>query len=129
MARKGWDSLSPGYRARIEKAGLTRADYEVGQSLQKARGHANTPEHPRQFDASKYPKYASERRRLTSQVEQKKHRIFSGGPKWNPNKSRAHIRDKPPSMKLLRWAINADEQDILNAIREDPETFYFLGYH
>lgn len=129
MARKGWDSLSPGYRKRIESAGLTRADYEAGQSLQRARGHANTPEHPKKFDASKYPRYATERRRLTRDVEQKKHRIFGGGPKWNPLQSRTHVKDKPPPMKLLRWAVNASDEDIRDALREDPETFYFLGYH
>lgn len=129
MARKGWNALSPGYRARIEKAGLTRADYEAGQSLQKARGHAETPEHPKQFSPAKFPKYAAERQRLTTAVERKKQQIFDGGPKWNPARSARHIREKPPSLAMLRWALQASEQDIRDAIRHDPETFHFLGYH
>ena len=46
MARGTWESLSGPYRKRLEKAGITRRDYESGASLQRARGHAETPEHP-----------------------------------------------------------------------------------
>ena len=43
--RKGWDALSPGYRARLEKSGITKTYYDRGLSLQSARGHRQTPEH------------------------------------------------------------------------------------
>lgn len=43
--RKGWSSLSPGYRARLTKAGITESQYTSGVSLSKARGHGATPEH------------------------------------------------------------------------------------
>lgn len=36
-ARKGWDALSAATQARYEKAGVTRAAYEAGASLAKAR--------------------------------------------------------------------------------------------
>lgn len=129
MARKGWDALSPAYRARIEKAGLTRADYEAGTSLTRARGHANTPERPSRYDPAKYQKYAAERRRLTAAVEDRKRELFGDRPRWNKERSDRAIREKPPSLKLLRWALEADENELIDAIRESPETYRFLGYH
>jgi hypothetical protein len=129
VARKGWDALSPGYRDRIKKAGLTRQDYEAGQSLSKARGHQNTPEHPRQFDSKKYPKYAAERSKLTKELERKKEGMFYNSDRWSRTKSDRAIREKPPSMAMLRWALAADDEDLLDAIRESPETYHFLLYH
>jgi hypothetical protein len=43
--RKPWSELSPGYRARLEKAGITKSQHARGATLKKARGHAKTPEH------------------------------------------------------------------------------------
>ena len=43
--RKGWDSLSPSYRRRLSRNGITRARYERGHKLDVARGHGGTPEH------------------------------------------------------------------------------------
>lgn len=37
--RRGWDSLSPAYRNRLKRNGITRRAYESGASLEKARGH------------------------------------------------------------------------------------------
>lgn len=51
--RKSWDSLSPAYRARLSRGGVTRRQYESGASLAKARGHGATPEHPR--EAARHP--------------------------------------------------------------------------
>lgn len=45
MKRKGWESLSPAYRKRLERNGITASAYAQGASLQKARGHRTTPEH------------------------------------------------------------------------------------
>ncbi len=129
MARKGWNSLTPAYRARIEKAGLTRADYEAGTSLTKARGHANTPERPSSYDPNKYQKYNTERNRLYAKVEQRKQELFGDRPRWDRGRSDRTIREKPPSLALMRWALEASEEEIIDAIREDPETFRFLCYH
>ena len=129
MARKGWDALSPAYRARIEKAGLTRADYEAGTSLTRARGHANTPERPSSYDPAKYQKYNQERKRLIGLVEQRKQQVFGDRVRWDKGRSDRAIREKPPSLKLMRWALNASDEEIFDAIREDPETHRFLMYH
>ncbi|WP_146051196.1 hypothetical protein [Streptomyces noursei] len=52
MARN-WEKLDDNYQARLEKAGIDRAAYESGASLKSARGHRETPEHPR--DAARCP--------------------------------------------------------------------------
>lgn len=36
--RKGWDSLSPAYRARLKRNGITEKKYAGGANLAKARG-------------------------------------------------------------------------------------------
>ncbi|MFF0625677.1 hypothetical protein [Streptomyces sp. NPDC004296] len=52
-SRREWSALSDGYRARLERKGIDRAAYESGASLKSARGHRETPEHPR--DAARRP--------------------------------------------------------------------------
>lgn len=44
-ARKGWSELSPAYRQRLQRGGITEKQYTSGVPLSKARGHAKTPEH------------------------------------------------------------------------------------
>lgn len=39
MARKPWESLTPRYRARLERKGVTKASHESGAPLYAARGH------------------------------------------------------------------------------------------
>jgi len=129
MARKGWDALSPEYRKRIEKAGLSKADYEAGGSLKKARGHSNTPERPSQYDKKQYPQYARERAKVERDIETKKQLIWGDRPKWNAKKSKGNLAKYPPSMRLMRWALQATKEEIQNALREDPGTFAFLGYN
>ena len=46
MRRRAWAALSPAYRTRLERGGITRELYEQGWSLSAARGHAATPERP-----------------------------------------------------------------------------------
>lgn len=67
--RKGWQQLSPGYRARLEKNGITKAQYDAGKSLAKARGHSQTPEHGIKEairKPAKYRKYINKRTRTGS---------------------------------------------------------------
>jgi len=55
------DSLTPAYRRRLERGGVTRKEYESGASLSGARGHAATPERPTRADNK--PGYAGYRKR------------------------------------------------------------------
>lgn len=129
MARKGWQSLSADYRRRMERAGMTQQDYEAGHSLQKARGHANTPENPRSYDAQKYQKYHSERTRLERELNDRKQQLFGGSVRWDDNRSKYNIREYPPSLKDIRWAVAADDEELLDAFRESPQEYAWLGYH
>lgn len=93
MARN-WDNLSAGYRQRLERSGVTRGQYESGASLEKARGHKETPEHPERAEANpqKYQKYLNERKNLVAKIQRAKRDMFSGSPKWNPKGSGRNIR-------------------------------------
>lgn len=129
MARKGWDNLSAAYRERIAKAGMTREDYEAGQSLSKARGHSKTPERPSSFDPKKFPQYASERQRLANDLVRRKREFFYDRPKWNPLQAKKIIDKLAPPLKDMRKALSWTKDEWLNAIRESPEQWAFLGYH
>jgi hypothetical protein len=63
MAGRSWDNLSPKYRERLSRAGVTKRQYESGANLSKARGHGQTPEHPREAHRKpeKYSDYISRR--------------------------------------------------------------------
>jgi len=66
MARaRSWDSLSEAYRRRLSRAGITKSQYQSGTNLSKARGHAQTPEHPReaQKHPERYKKYIQKRQK------------------------------------------------------------------
>lgn len=129
MARKGWNALSPGYQARLKKAGISRSDYEEGQSIKAARGHAVTPERPSQANPNTHTAYVTERNRLISRIVQKKQGWFGTSPKWNPTRSMRPFKDNPPAMaNLKRWA-DLSREEWLDALREDDTTTAFLGYH
>lgn len=139
MARKGWEALSPGYRKRLEKGGISKADYAAGRSLSKARGHSQTPEHPTdKISKTKYPAYYNKRQKLMQDFVAKKQRLWgalqneyrrNGRRRYDPNRAVENVRDGKMSNALLEWALDADEGDLLDALREDPETFAFIGYH
>src|ERR1700722_16012146 len=63
--RKSWESLSPAYRTRLSRGGVTRGQYELGARLANARGHGATPEHPEDAakNPEKYREYNRKRRR------------------------------------------------------------------
>lgn len=70
--RKAWELLSEAYRKRLIKAGITKAKYVAGESLQAARGHANTPEHPEDAYKGKYAeKFAQYRYRRAERLRKK----------------------------------------------------------
>ena len=129
MARKGWDSLKPDYRKRLERNGISKTDYERGASIKAARGHEKTPERPRLSNPQQYPQYHTERQRLENAVNRKKQEVFGTSPKWNPAKAKAVTARRAPSLARLRWALAADPEEWLSAIREEPESYSFLGYH
>lgn len=136
MARKGWDRLKSDYRERLERNGISRSDYENGVSLKKARSHEKTPERPRNYNAELFQEYHQSREALTARLVERKRELFGDtpadpkhGPRWNPERSAQYIRDYSPPLRLMRWALEASTEELLDAIRDDPETYAFLGYH
>jgi hypothetical protein len=72
MARN-WDSLSDSYRHRLERNGVSRDDYESGQSLSVARGHGLN------------------RDALIAEIQGYKRELHDGARRWNESKSLKHI--------------------------------------
>jgi hypothetical protein len=58
--RSGTGYVSESYQRRLQRAGVTQAQYRNKSfSLAAARGHRETPEHPKDFEKNRerYPKY------------------------------------------------------------------------
>lgn len=127
MPRKGWNSLSADYRARLEKNGISKRDYEKGASIQAARGHKATPERPSQ--AAAFPTYQAQRQKLVAKVTSRKQAFFGTSPKWNPLRAAKIFNAKPPSMANLKYWASLSEEEWLDAIRQDADTAAYLGYH
>jgi hypothetical protein len=119
MARsRNWESLSPTYRARLQRNGITQDAYLRGDKLGSARGHkpGHTPEHPQ--DAVKNPgKYRgyqpkkdirlsrAERDKLEAATIRNADRELGHRIKYNPQT----VRQNVPRMtyKQLIQAVNA----------------------
>ncbi len=129
MARKAWESLSPGYRQRLERAGMTRQDFKQGRPLAAARGHGATPEHPHRYDPAKYPKYHRERVRLEKQLQARKRMLWGASPRWDDDRSERHIRESLVSLQRLRDLMSLDDEEIIDAARETSDTYKLLYYH
>lgn len=96
MARKGWLDLSSDYRHRLERGGISRSDYERGESLSSARGHAATPERPERAESK--PEYQGYRD-LRNEIASLKYQVWGSTGRFSANgvrsefkgKSRAHL--------------------------------------
>ena len=136
MARSSFNSLSPAYRARLERAGITPAQYESGVSLESARGHKHTPERPERAEKNpgKYKDYLADRKRLEASVQAKKQGIFGDVHKFRANRSKNNVAKNPMTGKQvpladLRLAASADHEQWLEWLDDDKERWGFLFYH
>lgn len=132
MAARNWDALSPAYRHRLEKAGITKGAYQRGASLTAARGHKETPERPERAisNPERYKEYLSRRRRLETRVISKKEKMFGNAKKYSRKRSAANVRNAP--MHLLKKFIEDPEpfEDMdLYAWEEDGDEENILWYH
>jgi hypothetical protein len=134
--RKPWASLSASYRERLARKGITEHSHSSGGSLREGRGHEHTPEHPSEAISKpdKFPIYMRKRTRLVAQVIAKKHRLWGIEHKFNDRRARKMVNGgfdgkKPPSLEKLRWAIQADESEMLEAMSSGDEDYSFLWYH
>jgi hypothetical protein len=141
-----WDSLSPAYRARLERNGIGRAAYLRGDSLKTARGKkpGQTPEHPK--DAIKNPERykgykpkvprwkgtptPQDRSRLETQAVRAIDQKLGNRIKYNPLTVRLNV----PRMTIaeLLFVISADAEDIadrgsdvMHPVRKSNNPFYY----
>lgn len=134
--RKPWASLSPAYRDRLARKGITPEMHAAGESIRAARGHAHTPEHPREAEVkpNRFPEYRMVRRSLVNKVARKKSQLFGSDHKFNAKRSADIINmgwdsQHVPSNVDLQWAIDATEDEIMEAITSGDEEYSFLWYH
>jgi|SRR5215475_1704030 len=134
--RKPWASLSESYRERLARKGITPQMHSAGESIRAARGHARTPEHPSEAITKprEFPEYARVRTRLIAQVRAKKYRLWGQEHKYSDRRAASIINGgfdghNPPSLARLRWAIEANEDDMLRAMSSGDEEYSFLWYH
>jgi hypothetical protein len=136
--KRDWNGLSPAYQKRLKRNGITKRQYESGANLAKARGHAETPEHPEDVirQPTKYQKYRGTLVRLQDEVILKKERLFGNRLRFNRERAEKYIRngarDVPvPGIRDLRRALEMSDEDIEEAIsqRESDDTMHFWWYH
>lgn len=135
--RKSWDELSPEYRKRLARHGLTPAKHAAGESIRAARGHANTPERVPTTDANpqKWTDYWARKDDLVGQFVRKKERLFGHEVGYHDRRAENAVRDVDIPTDLLRWALRASEiqlRQYASLAATDPEEFgqyAFLFYH
>ena len=140
MARKGWHQLSDAYRNRLQRGGITQSAYERGESLQKARGHGETPERPSQAYTKsgrvRFRKYLERVGEIRKRTIDRKVRLFSQRFGWNEERARDYVMQggtdvpKPTKKKLLEAEAMSDDE--IEEMLHDPnidEQWRFLWYH
>lgn len=136
--RREWESLTEGYRSRLTRGGITREAYEGGAPLSKARGHAETPEHPKDAwkpaNRERYQKYRSKAGELVEKAKerkvrravdvreaflQKKMSLYGDRLRWHPQRAVEHVMrkvDSPdgllraPSVAWMRRMLNEPDE-------------------
>jgi len=139
---KSWENLSTDYRARLQRAGITKRDYEsrspeLMAKRQAARGHKNTPEHPERAarNPDKFGIYIQTRNELEQSVLARKARLFKDRVRYNAGRSKLNVAKYRPTVPQMRRFLAANERDIddfIESILVDgrlPDEWSFLGYH
>ena len=133
MARKAWGELSPEYRQRLERHGITEASHSAGESIKAARGHAQTPETPVQAMANpqQFPDYFRIRINLADRLNARKQRLF--GTRLNARQRQIAAEGTKghyPTLNQLRWAVDkASDDEIMEKLHGQDMDFSFLFYH
>lgn len=144
--RRVWSQLSGAYRTRLMRSGVSQETYEAGVGLSKARGHAETPEHPVEAikQPSRYQKYRAKVRPLHIQIEERKRALWESRFKYNDLRSREYVKgDKKEGIRTpgirkmieaLRMSDDEWEEKVLDAAMSDgtggiDDDWKFLFYH
>jgi hypothetical protein len=126
MARKAWGALSGAYRARLERAGIDRAAYERGVSLKAARGHARSPERPRQAARAleRYPDYV---RRHGLRTPVPGGEAFDVGPDVPDAELREWLVDQASKGRQVSARITYDDLQMYRGARAGPGDLVLFG--
>lgn len=128
--RSRWEDLSAGYRERLERHGITPEAHARGETIKSARGHEHTPEKPQYANRQEYPRYTAERDRLIRDFIQRKEELFGESRRFSRQRSEDNVRNNPPPLSLLRWALKASKDELLDILRTrmSDARYRFLGY-
>jgi hypothetical protein len=97
-SRKAWDDLSPAYRKRLQRFGVTKRSHSAGEPLWQARGHF-----PRDPKAGRVNGFA--------RAPEQRQSYRDSSAKWNEVRKDARFRDLPsPVRDTLRQAIFVDRK-------------------
>lgn len=119
--KRDWSKLSKSYQSRLLGKGITKQAYESGASLQAARGHAHTPEHPidatKAKNQSKYKAYIDKLKKVQEEVIARKEAVWGNRHKYNNRRARENVLRgvKPdfgkPGMKSLKKMLAASDEE------------------
>lgn len=135
--RRVWSALSQSYRTRLQRKGVTQAQYESGVSLKAARGHAQTPESPTEYarHPGKFPGYRNRRKPMADRIAEKKRLIFGDRVRFNEERSTRYVKEgatdiRPPTMKQLRFldGLSLEEFDDFQYEHREDDDWNFLWY-
>ena len=135
--RRVWSALSPSYRTRLQRKGVTQAQYESGVSLKAARGHAQTPESPTEYarHPGRFTAYRDRRKPLVKRIQEKKERIFGPRIRFSSERSSRYVKEgaadiKPPTTAQLRFldVLSDEEFDDWQYEHREDEDWNFLWY-
>jgi hypothetical protein len=143
--RRAWNALSSSYQARLVRGGITKDAYESGASLSKARGHANTPEHPEDAikQPSRYQKYRAKLKPLQQQVWTRKENLFERNFKWHEGRAREWVKSpssgRQPGIRIMKQFLAMSDDEIYQKASDAGKDYnmgygieddwYFLFYH
>lgn len=97
-----WADLKPTYRARLQRAGITRDAYIAGVPLRAARGQANAE--PRRLTTRKQTRTAEKAATgVTTETLERRRRRFFGKLYIPPSKRKAGVSTKTHSELEANW--------------------------
>jgi hypothetical protein len=139
--RKGFHLLTPAYRGRLERNGITETSYNAGVSLKKARGKAPLPQNTRKGRAearatkTRAAKASSANEALAAQVQRVKKQLFSSSYKFRNDRSEKNTKTNPktkkaPNPEYMQRFLN-DPQGVFDSLTWDDNMdheWWFLAY-
>ena len=138
MAQKAWKDLSPEYKARLKRHGITARNRNTKASKAKIsaiRGHAATPERPERAvkNPQRYSTYLQNVTSIQNQVIAKKNAIWGSTFKYRNKRADRNVHtnprtNRPPELALMKKFLALNMDDIADIDWRDDD-WAFLFYH